>query len=337
MAIQTENIGTTLKETVEGQGLPPTVVARPGKTGTPTEAEVAAAKTRATAIQEKSDAKNETRNRREEAKSAKRAEVEAAARAELERLHKEGDAHTYPNPYYAGPQIALFIGDRWVGDGVTVTWTETSNKTPLYGYASSHFDAVAKGTILVQGQLSIAYTSPDYLYEILSRYSESEGRQSMFPTDINDPIEKAKKLFWNLQDTTTNLVGRRPLEYGFEDGFAGQIRRGFDIRIFFGAQEFIRDSITTWGKGIDIKVGGHIREIRDVHLTSCSTTVTPSGEPIAETYSFFAKSSNTTAFNLPGTRTVSVPTNASTGLVPIAGVNGSTSVNQKYIRNLKGR
>jgi hypothetical protein len=323
-------------ETVEAQGLPSTTAARLSTTGSiPETWEVLDAKERAAAIKEKSDAKNETRERREEIKKQQRMEAEAAARAELERQRAEGEANTYPNLYYAGPQIALFIGDRWVADAITISYTETVNKTPLYGYASTRFDAVAKGTVLVQGQLAIAYTTENYLNEILSNYRQKIGRIGASPLSIADPIERAKVLFWKKEvpETTVSTV---PLEYGYRNGVDGHVERGFDICVYFGGQEFIRDSVTNRSSGVNLKTGGHMSTISDVHLTSRGISVTPSGEPIAEIYSFFASGVTAKAVGRVGTRTVSVPMGSS-GLVPVAGVNGVTSFNQQYISNLKGR
>lgn len=336
MTIQTENTNTTIN-TLEGQGLPPTVVVRPTEAGRiPENWEIIDAKERAAAIKEKSDAKNEARNRREEIKKQKRMEAEKAAAAELENQRKEGESYTYPNLYYAGPQIALFIGDRWVADAITISYTETINKTPLYGYASTHIDAVAKGTVIVQGQLAIAYTTDDYLSQILNNYRRKIGRIGASPLSIADPIERAKVLFWN-KKVPENTTSTTPLEYGYRNGIDGHVERGFDICVYFGGQEFIRDSITNRSSGVNLKLGGHLSTINNVHLTSRSLSITPSGDPIAEIYSFFGAGVTTSIVGRSGTRTVSVPTSAATGLTPIVGINGATTVNQDYIANLKGR
>lgn len=333
--IPTENTNTFIG-TIEGEGLPPTTVVRPNKSGSiPETWEVLDAKERAAAIKEKSDAKNEARERREEIKKQRRVEAEAAARAELENKRKEGESYTYPNLYYAGPQIALFIGDRWVANAVTISYTETVNKTPLYGYASTHFDAVAKGTSIVQGQLAIAYTTENYLGEVLENYRSKIGKIGASPLSIADPVERAKTLFWR-KEVPENTTSTIPLEYGYRSGVSGHVERGFDICVYFGGQEFIRDSVTNRSSGVNLKTGGHMSTIRDVYLTSRSLSITPTGEPIAEIYSFFGSSVTTMLVGRSGARTVSVPTSSS-GLVPIAGVNGVTSFNQDYISNLKGR
>jgi hypothetical protein len=334
---QTDTLSTVLAEALKSSNLSPSTVGKVDDHGnTPASWEVLDAEERAKAIKEKSDKKNEERSRREE---IKKKEAMDAVIKERQKQRNTKASYEYPNPYYAGPQVGLFIGDTWVSDVVTISYTETVNKVPLYGYASTHFNAVAKGTVLVQGQFAIAYTQPNYLQTILARYSTSEGRLAMFPTQISDPIEKAKKLFWKLEDLQ-NTVNLTPLEYGYEYGVTGQVRNGFDIRVFYGASEFVTNSVLRRASiytGADIKTKGVIEEIKNVHLTSRGLSVTPSGEPIAEIYSFFASHVQTSGKLTPGTRTIGVSVDASTGLVPIANVNSNNSVNQRYINNLKGR
>jgi len=217
-----------------------------------------------------------------------REEADRVAMEQL-RLQKESELLQYKTDYFASPQIGIYIGDRWLGNAVTIEFTENVSKAPLYGYASTHFDAVSKGNVIVQGQLTIAYTGENYLPAILDRYHRGEGIGDSIPFDVKDPIERAKKLFWNLENIN-EPVDTKPLQYGYFGGKTGLVGNGFNIRVFYGSQNFLLDSFGTAG---DLKFSGPIQTIRNVHLTSRSLVIQPTGDPIGETYTFFARSITT--------------------------------------------
>ncbi len=228
-----------------------------------------------------------------EAIEAQRIRDQAEAdRAILEQMKnkKEGELLQYKTDYFASPQVGIYIGDRWVGNAITIEFTENVSKSPLYGYASTHFDAVAKGNVIVQGQFSIAYTGENYLPAILQRYKDTEGVGDTVPFLVKDPIERAKKLFWNLENINES-VKTLPLEYGYFEGKTGLVGNGFNIRVFYGSQKFLLDSFGT-GSG-NLKFEGPVQTILNVHLTSRSLIVQPTGDPIGESYTFFARAITT--------------------------------------------
>lgn len=69
--------------------------------------------------------------------------------------------------YFSGPQITIWFGDIWVDDITSIGWQYNQEKRPIYGYASQHFDAVAKGQVLIQGQLRINFRNKGYLSYII--------------------------------------------------------------------------------------------------------------------------------------------------------------------------
>lgn len=73
---------------------------------------------------------------------------------------------TYPYDFFAGTDAKIFFGDIWVDDIITIQYQYVQNKEPIYSYASQYFDAVAKGTIIVQGSLTIAFKEIAYLTTI---------------------------------------------------------------------------------------------------------------------------------------------------------------------------
>jgi hypothetical protein len=80
---------------------------------------------------------------------------------------------TYPYDYYAGTDCKVFYGDIWVDDIVSIQYAVSQNKSPIYGYASQNYDAVAKGHILVEGTMTIAFKEVGYL-NLIQKVSETQ-------------------------------------------------------------------------------------------------------------------------------------------------------------------
>lgn len=97
------------------------------------------------------------------------------------------NAQTYPYDYFAGTDCKIFFGDIWVDDIVTIQYNVTQSKTPIYGYASQNFDAVARGQVLVEGTLAISFKETGYL-NLIQAQLDAQKRQSQ--TGIQSKIQK---------------------------------------------------------------------------------------------------------------------------------------------------
>ena len=232
---------------------------------------------------------------------------------QIRRNTEETRSFRYLNPYFAGPQVGVFIGDRWVTNAVTIEYTESSTDSPVYGYSSRWFDAVMQGQVIVQGNMMIAFTDGAYLGNLLSLYHSGEGQGDSAVPGPTDPISIAKQFWWGLGQTIESSINTTvPMNFRQTPGIAGYIGRGFDIRVFFGAQEFL-DSDKA------VTPTGPIEVIKDVHITSRALVVSPSGDPIAESWSFFARSCQT----IPDKATS--PTVSSLRVLPLNGNMNVTS------------
>lgn len=97
------------------------------------------------------------------------------------------NAQTYPYDYFAGTDCKIFFGDIWVDDIVTIQYNVTQSKTPIYGYASQNFDAVARGQVLVEGTLAVSFKETGYL-NIIQAQLEAQKRRT--ETGIQSKIQK---------------------------------------------------------------------------------------------------------------------------------------------------
>ena len=132
---------------------------------------------------------------------------------------------TYPYDYYAGTDCKIFFGDVWVDDIITLNYTTNQSKTPIFGYASQNFDAVAKGQVLVEGQFTIAFKETGYLNLIQATLEEQR-------VNASDLIKgKIKKLQEGDQQkfipglTTINDNSKEKLDFSYSANGTPQIIR----------------------------------------------------------------------------------------------------------------
>lgn len=207
--------------------------------------------------------------------------------------YKKGGSLSYWEDYYSGCDVGVFIGSTWVDDIVTIQYSETNNKSPMYGYMSEMYDAVAAGTRVVQGQFAIAFRKVGYLIDILNNYSE-ENKQSIAKSSDYwreyHRIQEKKARAENLTESEKKFNNRdtKPADrYSYVSNTLDSQSHGEYIK----SEGF--NIIVTFG---DIQ--GEIRSgtyevIEGVHITSKSIICEPGGDPIAEMYSFFGRSINT--------------------------------------------
>lgn len=173
----------------------------------------------------------------------------------------------FPYEYFTGADVTLYIGRIKLVDIAAISYQVTEQLLPIYGYASRTFDAMARGTRLVTGQLMIPYKSAKGLMEQIERIwveeqIEQELDQLPAPNALRSEIvalaAEYQAKFWG---TARQDVPEPPL-------FPSQ---PFSIRI-----RFVDDPSKD-------------RVLVDVHLQSLGSTADPSGEAIMEAYAFQAR------------------------------------------------
>lgn len=186
-----------------------------------------------------------------------------------EKIKRDIGYASYYEEYYSGTDAVVLIGSTWVDDIVTLQYTVTNNKSPVYGYMSEKFDAVAKGTVVVQGQFAIAFKEVGYLSKILEDYKKT----SYIKEREIGVLEEETGYYNGIGKHRVDRFGYVNRTYGNKVDV-----NGFDIIVVYGDFSGNR--------------GGTIEVISNAHITSKSTVVEPTGEPIAEIYSFFARDLN---------------------------------------------
>ena len=107
----------------------------------------------------------------------------------------------YRLQYFTGTQASIWIGEAWVTECFGLSFSATQNIIPIFGYASTTFDAVAKGKVLVQGSFEINFVDEGYLYYVLHKMNSEKIRQ---PDEFNE-----SQYLLTGEPSPTTMVGKR--------------------------------------------------------------------------------------------------------------------------------
>ena len=217
--------------------------------------------------------------------------------------------------YYSGSQISIWFGDIWVNDINSITWQYNQEKRPLYGYASQHFDAVAKGQVLIQGSFVVNFRQKDYIsfviknlpalyndvvakaqtekdrWEAIRPIVSTHLRNGTFGPSTNAEIAALAQSenFWEDVDLYERAIWGElyetdKLDTETPDVIQNRIKpNGFDITVSYG------NNLAYESKNLYEVLSSTTKTLNGVHLTGTSQVIQANGEPIQEVYSFFAK------------------------------------------------
>jgi len=194
--------------------------------------------------------------------------------------------------------VIMGTGDI-IGEINYLKYDTQQSKQPLYSYNSSRFNAVMKGQKIISGAFSINFIHPNYLIaQIIANV------QTTVQSDPINSLVKGSNNITTKMDVLKHL--RAQLTYGGNlshlQAALGEL--GMEVRDSPGAEpeDDILDLLPSFniqitysnisnqvelisGNGSSTK-----RTISTAHLTSFGQEYQPSGEPLQEVYTFFARS-----------------------------------------------
>lgn len=195
--------------------------------------------------------------------------------------------------YFSGSQASIFIGDVWVDEIIDWQVSYGASATPIYGYGDTFFSHAAQGRVLVQGNFTINFKEPNYLLAILERYQHYNNLLDYDATKniVDNPYKQGEKIrelnyadkrqaldsFFRGEESETQaskLLQNRTLstlDPRLVNDFARPL---FDIKLGYGT---VFDKNTIGEQLVGVKIIGK------------GKTIMANGEPIKESYSFFAK------------------------------------------------
>jgi hypothetical protein len=246
-----------------------------------------------------------------------------ALNPELEiKSRQPSDLNTYDQPFFTGISAKLFTGGIWIDDITHLNFELTQQKAPVYGFASSYYDAVAQGTTIVNGTFAIAYREPEYLYHIFTL------AMSLTPDRLSDIVSRKRTVQARHENALTapapQTIDTIVDELKQDASNYGEMVRRLEGAIWGGGfqpiQSIDRVEVSTEGKvmqsfdlllvlGDESLANPVVRTIRDVHVTSSRIVVSPDGTPVQEVYSFFGKAA---VDRISGTGTSTTPSGPGT-------------------------
>lgn len=90
--------------------------------------------------------------------------------------------------YYSSNDAMVIIGDVFVDEAVSVSYSVRDSKIPIYSYNSPYFKRVAPGKIIVQGTITINYIDDNYFLNILrASQNKNPDKNSVLPLNFIPP------------------------------------------------------------------------------------------------------------------------------------------------------
>jgi hypothetical protein len=88
--------------------------------------------------------------------------------------------------YYTGAQVRIYFGQILIDEISSIEWAGNNSKRPVFGYASTQFDAVAQGQYLVQGAFVMPFKEVGFLHHVHSELSNTERYLERVRSAVNE-------------------------------------------------------------------------------------------------------------------------------------------------------
>lgn len=171
--------------------------------------------------------------------------------------------------YYSPIDAEIYFGDYYVEDIVDINFAISQQNIPIFGYNSYTTDQIVVGSRILSGQFTINFTSPGYLFKLLSMAKSS----STLPSDTSSYILSQKE--------RNNLLPKGKQDTYYKGEIAGDNTKElwpetFDIDVVYGQKSDAGDAV-------------HL-VIEGVRILSCQQGASAHANvPATENYSFIAK------------------------------------------------
>ena len=77
--------------------------------------------------------------------------------------------------YHSGANVVISLNDQELIECVGISYNVIDSSTPIYGYSSRLFDAVAPGQKVIQGSFVVNYAGPNSVFEIIKAGAITKG------------------------------------------------------------------------------------------------------------------------------------------------------------------
>ncbi|HQO39109.1 MAG TPA: hypothetical protein PK986_01445, partial [Spirochaetota bacterium] len=188
----------------------------------------------------------------------------------------------YEEGYRTGAQVSIFIGPIWIEEVVTLEKRTQSGDQPVYPYSSPYYSRLMLGKYKIYGHIGIAYTSTNYLLEIMERARNISIQDS----ELEEIINRQKNLFQNrLEHRIQNASRAQQIAESYVERISREIEimgpggSGIDPREF--ELTIIRGNLYNQDQSIDI--------YQDVKIVGTAEQISNDDGVQIELYSYIAK------------------------------------------------
>lgn len=230
----------------------------------------------------------------------------------------------FPSEYFSGSDIRVYFEGILIDEITDLQFSLIEKVLPIFGYNSYTYDAIARGSRIIQGTFAINFKDVDYLktavenilndperYVVADNYAATEQYASKYN---RDPQLNRNTLYHYLERGWTSkfeelanqyeemiwgtALGRNDMSKATGPYFpvsSGDMSVSFDIIITYGP--YAKDRYyAREGFGHDVELEyyrhvnqGTVKSIHNVQLTGVSQVIDTSGQPIKEVYTFLAR------------------------------------------------
>lgn len=199
--------------------------------------------------------------------------------------------------YFSGTQGEIYFDDIFIEELTGFRYNVITNRSPIYGYASQLFDTVADGNLLVQGSFQVNFVDHNYVNIILQelrKTSRTATRDFALSVDMKKLTDDlASRDQYRVQQAVNSIRGLGNAEFKqLADRFNDYQNAGFDSLVSRFDQSGPFDIYVSFGGLSELPQGDQYattRVIRQVYLTGQGQTITSSGMPVSEEYSFIGR------------------------------------------------
>lgn len=217
--------------------------------------------------------------------------------------------NSYFDYFYSGEDVRVYIdGGPSTEQGnklpiMQLAWNMQQEKRPLFGFWSYTFDAVLRGTRMVNGAFRIATTTPSRMRDILAEVASARaGQNTEFPIRDLEVDEQNIERYWTKNIDTSNYLNQSknlwsahpPFNFVIVYGIQDVSVSAYDQKVVDVVNRYTRDQALMTNENerlVEADSIDHTSRIvlEAIELTGVQVEYNTSGQICSEVYSFFGR------------------------------------------------
>lgn len=132
----------------------------------------------------------------------------------------KGFSYIHANQTFNSTNVSVFINEFFIPDVVSLSYTMSSDKTPIYSYNSEYFSDVAAGNFIVHGVLGLIFTETAYMEVLRQEMNKKIKFNNKYNIETLEKMDRMKNApFVKTNITTYKLEGLETLSIYDNDNY----------------------------------------------------------------------------------------------------------------------